>query len=68
MILFIIQQCAERFGWHIPTAFSYTSSRAILASVTSLLFVLGFGSSYIRKLYEWRIGQPIRDDTGFLLG
>ena len=68
MILFIIKQWAETFGWHIPTVFGYTSTRAILAALTSLLFVLCFGSPYIRKLYEWKIGQPIRDEVGFLLG
>jgi phospho-N-acetylmuramoyl-pentapeptide-transferase len=32
----------------------------ILAAMTSLLFVIILGPRFIKKLYEWKIGQPIR--------
>lgn len=40
--------------------FSYFSTRMILASVTCLLFTILLGPSFIKKLYELKIGQSIR--------
>jgi len=51
----------------VPAVFEYTSTRAILAAGTALALLLLFGARFIKKLYELKIGQPIRDDAGFLL-
>jgi len=40
--------------------FSYFSTRMILAAVTCLLFTIFLGPSFIKKLYELKIGQSIR--------
>lgn len=42
-------------------------SRSILAAVTSLLLTLLFAPAFIRWLQTKKVGQPIRDDEGFLL-
>lgn len=55
-------------GWHVPAVFGYTSTRVIMAALTSLLFSLFAGPYFIRKLFELKIGQPIREMEGFLLG
>lgn len=68
MIYFLLEYLKNSLGYHIPAVFGYTSTRAILASVTALLITLVFGNRFIKKLYELKIGQPIRDDSGFLLG
>jgi phospho-N-acetylmuramoyl-pentapeptide-transferase len=45
-----------------------TSTRLIFAAGTSMLAVLLLGPMFIRKLIALKVGQPIRDDEGFLLG
>lgn len=67
MIFYIIEWLKGSLGLHVPAVFGYTSTRAILAAGTALVLTLCFGSRFIRKLYELKIGQPIRDDSGFLL-
>ena len=42
--------------------------RGSFAAITSLLFCLFLGPFFIRKLFELKIGQPIRQMQGFLLG
>jgi phospho-N-acetylmuramoyl-pentapeptide-transferase len=42
--------------------------KCTIAAATSFLFCLFFGPFFIRKLYELKIGQPIRQMQGFLLG
>ncbi len=44
----------------IPAAFTYSSTRMMLAALTSLLFVIFAGPAFIRKLYELKTGQSIR--------
>lgn len=68
MIFWLQDLLRTTLGWHVPAAFSYTSTRVILATLTSLLFCLCFGPYFIRKLYELKIGQPIREENGFKLG
>ncbi len=68
-MIFLLQKLMQEwFGLHVPSVFGYTSTRVILGVVTSLLFCLCFGPYFIRKLYELKIGQPIREANGFLLG
>lgn len=52
----------------VPAAFLYTSTRMILAALTSLLISIFLGPWFIRKLYELKIGQPIRKEECPLLG
>ena len=52
----------------LPTVFSYTSTRMILASMTALLFCICIGPVFIKKLYELKIGQSIRKEECVLLG
>lgn len=71
MLIFLMHWLQDHFQIHIPQAFFYTSTRLILACVTSLAVSLFLGPFCIRKLYQLKIGQPIRDllnDNGFLLG
>lgn len=59
MMLFLFEYL-QALGFKIPTAFLYFSTRMILAAGTSLLFVILLGPQFIKKLYAWKIGQPIR--------
>lgn len=55
-------------GYRVPAAFSYVSSRVLLATLTSLFLCLVLGPFFIRKLYELKIGQSIRKEECPLLG
>ena len=68
MAIFITRLLQSLFGIHIPAVFGYTSTRILLACATSIFVTLIFGSRFIKWLYEFKIGQQIRDDAGFLLG
>lgn len=60
-MLLIVLECLSRFlHWKVPQAFTYFSTRMILAAITSLLLTIFLGPRFIKKLYEWKIGQPIR--------
>lgn len=47
-------------GWKIPSAFTYSSTRMMLAALTSLLLTIFLGPRFIKKLYELKTGQSIR--------
>ena len=47
-------------GWKIPAAFTYSSTRMMLAALTALLFTIFLGPRFIKKLYELKTGQSIR--------
>lgn len=68
MILLIIDYLRETWGIIAPSAFTYYSTRMLLAALTSLLFSLFLGPFFIRKLYEMKIGQTIRKEECPLLG
>lgn len=68
MILLFLHYLSEAWGFKIPTVFEYYSTRMILAAVTSLLLSIFLGPFFIRKLYELKIGQPIRKEECPLLG
>lgn len=59
-MLLLLFEWLEKFHIKIPSAFTYFSTRMILASVTSLLFTVFLGPRFIKKLYEMKIGQSIR--------
>lgn len=60
MLLWLLTYLSHSLGWKIPAAFFYISTRMLLASGTSLLLTIFLGPLFIKKLYEWKIGQPIR--------
>src|SRR5579863_4891915 len=47
-------------GWKIPSAFTYSSTRMMLAALTALLVTIFLGPRCIKKLYELKTGQTIR--------
>ena len=60
MFLPILEYLAESFG---PLRiFSYFTFRAILATLTSLVFILFFGKTFIRFIAKQKYGQIIRDE------
>jgi phospho-N-acetylmuramoyl-pentapeptide-transferase len=59
MLLFLFKVLAAA-GWKIPTAFSYSSTRMMLAALTALLFTILLGPRFIKRLYELKTGQSIR--------
>lgn len=67
-MLLIIINALHLLGFKIPQVFYYTSTRMILAAITSLLLCILLGPRFIKKLYEWKIGQTIRREECPLLG
>ena len=51
----------------IPSAFVYSSTRMLLATLTSLFVTIFLGPWFIKKLYELKTGQSIRVDDCPLL-
>lgn len=62
MILLFMEWFQEVFGIQMPMVFAYTSTRMMLAAITSLLISIFLGPFFIRKLYELKLGQPIRKE------
>lgn len=60
MVEFLLTFLHSTFGLKVPMVFFYTSTRMMLAAITSLLICIFFGPFFIKKLYELKIGQPIR--------
>lgn len=60
MILWLVYYMTHALGLKVPAVFAYSSTRMILAALTSLLFTIGWGPFFIRKLYELKTGQSIR--------
>jgi phospho-N-acetylmuramoyl-pentapeptide-transferase len=59
MILILFKYLTS-WGWKIPTAFSYSSTRMMLAALTSLVLTIILGPRFIKRLYELKTGQSIR--------
>ncbi|NNM44229.1 MAG: phospho-N-acetylmuramoyl-pentapeptide-transferase [Chlamydiae bacterium] len=68
MIFYLFQFLTVQLGWKIPSVFTYSSTRMILAALTTLLFTIFLGPRFIKKLYEMKIGQSIRVEDCPLLG
>jgi phospho-N-acetylmuramoyl-pentapeptide-transferase len=68
MLFFIIDFLKAQFGLKIPAVFAYTSTRMILAAVTSLILSIFLGPWFIRKLYELKIGDTVRSEDCPMLG
>jgi phospho-N-acetylmuramoyl-pentapeptide-transferase len=60
VILLVYQFLTSSLGMKIPSAFAYSSTRMMLAALTSLLLTIFLGPRFIRKLYELKTGQSIR--------
>ncbi|CCB91074.1 phospho-N-acetylmuramoyl-pentapeptide-transferase [Waddlia chondrophila 2032/99] len=68
MILLFLEFLRGHFLVKVPAAFFYTSTRMMLAALTTLFISIFFGPWFIRKLYELKIGQSIRMEECPLLG
>ncbi len=55
-----LQFLVAQFQVKIPAVFWYSSTRMILAAITTLLLTIFLGPWVIRKLYELKTGQSIR--------
>ncbi|MGE5196490.1 MAG: phospho-N-acetylmuramoyl-pentapeptide-transferase [Anaerolineae bacterium] len=60
MILFFLHFLSDRLGIKVPAAFSYSSTRMVLAAITTLVFTIFLGPWFIKKLYALKTGQSIR--------
>ncbi|MEI6532107.1 MAG: phospho-N-acetylmuramoyl-pentapeptide-transferase, partial [Chlamydiota bacterium] len=58
----------KSYGFKLPAVFGYTSTRMMLAAVTSLVITIVVGPFFIRRLYSLKMGQPIRKEECPLLG
>jgi len=68
MILLLLEQLHTAFGFKMPMVFTYYSTRMMLSALTALLISIFLGPLFIKKLYELKIGQPIRTEDCPLLG
>lgn len=68
MVYWILKFFSDLTGYKIPMAFSYTSTRMMLAAITALIISIFMGPRFIKKLYELKVGQPIRTEDCPLLG
>lgn len=60
MILLLQQMLREAYGMKFPLVLGYTSTRIMLAALTSLLIVIFFGPMFIRALSSISRGQSLR--------
>lgn len=63
MIFFLMDFLSYFFNIKVPAVFGYFSTRMMLAAITSLLLSIFLGPRFIRKLYELKMGQPIRSEA-----
>ncbi|NGX40117.1 MAG: Phospho-N-acetylmuramoyl-pentapeptide-transferase [Chlamydiae bacterium] len=59
-MLLLFMQFLLRRGVHVPAVFAYSSTRMLLAAITTLLITIFAGPFVIRRLYELKTGQSIR--------
>ncbi len=69
MLIYLIHILWQKFGIKIPAAFSFYSTRMILAALSTLVVTILLGPWFIRKLYELKIGHTVRvEDCKALAG
>src|SRR5262245_47333677 len=68
MVEILIHFLRDFFGIKVPMVFQYTSTKMMLAALTSLVLSIFLGPRFIKKLYELKIGQSIRMEECPLLG
>jgi len=59
-VLLLLLKLLSHWGIKVPAAFGYSSTRMLLAAITTLLITIFLGPNFIRKLYELKTGQSIR--------
>ncbi len=59
-MILLLFKFLSAMGLKIPTAFSYSSTRMMLAALTALLVTILLGPRFIKRLYELKTGQSIR--------
>lgn len=67
VFLLLIELLGQQ-GIRVPHLLHNYSTRMILACISSLVIWLWLGPRFIKKLYEWRIGQKIRMEECPMLG
>ena len=67
-MLMLMLAWLKSYGFKLPAVFGYTSTRMMLAAVTSLVITIVVGPFFIRRLYSLKMGQPIRKEECPLLG
>lgn len=60
MLVFLIEYIIRCFNIKVPLVFYYSSTRMMLAAMTSLIFVIFLGPYFIKKLYQFKIGENVR--------
>lgn len=60
MLLLFMKFLQSSLGIHVPAAFAYSSTRMLLAALTTLLITIFVGPLFIKKLYQLKTGQSIR--------
>ncbi|NGX50907.1 MAG: Phospho-N-acetylmuramoyl-pentapeptide-transferase [Chlamydiae bacterium] len=60
MLLLLLKFLTTYTAIKIPAVFYYSSTRMILAAITTLLFTILMGPYFINKLYALKTGQSIR--------
>src|ERR1700722_8191614 len=68
MLLFLIHFLRDICGFNVPSLFEDYSTRMACAALFSLLVTLLCGKRFIKKLYEWKIGDKVRIEHCPLLG
>lgn len=59
-MLFFLFEYLKSMSIKVPTAFTYTSTRMLLAAITSMFVTIFLGPRVINKLYALKTGQSIR--------
>lgn len=62
MLVLLMELMREKLGIKVPMVFMYYSTRMMLAALSALIISIFLGPSFIKKLYELKIGQSIRTD------
>ncbi|NGX46322.1 MAG: Phospho-N-acetylmuramoyl-pentapeptide-transferase [Chlamydiae bacterium] len=62
MLLFFLHFLRDFVGVKIPMVFTYYSTRMTFAALTSFVITIIFGKFFIKKLYEWKIGDRVRSE------
>jgi phospho-N-acetylmuramoyl-pentapeptide-transferase len=59
-MLLLLLNFLQTLGYKIPNVFFYSSTRMMLGAMSALIITIFVGPYFIKKLYELKIGQPIR--------
>jgi phospho-N-acetylmuramoyl-pentapeptide-transferase len=67
-MLLLLFERLQALGIKVPAAFFYSSTRMLLAAMTTLMLTIFLGPRFISKLYSLKVGQTIRVEHCPLLG